>query len=163
MVLCSGTLQSKCSAGNHELKRIKKERRIYLKFMLHELMRQDHFIEQMCFSHFFLFESDKLSVKKTNFTASRKNEDINMWALFPEDFNANNFIQRKNKNEFVYTKIVYFFYISVWWVVTTMLWAFISELRGFISKNVAVPLQPLKIFTDFGFMTLPRWPSSRKT
>lgn len=78
MVLCFGTLQSKRSAGNHELKWIKKERRIYLKFMLHELMRQDHFIEQMCFSHFFLFESDKLSVKKTNFTASRKNEDINM-------------------------------------------------------------------------------------
>lgn len=52
MVLCFGTLQSKRSAGIHEQKRIKKERRIYLKFMLHELMRQDHFIEQMCFSHF---------------------------------------------------------------------------------------------------------------
>lgn len=63
MVLCFGTLQSKRSAGIHEQKRIKKERRIYLKFMLHELMRQDHFIEQMCFSHF-LLESDKLSVKK---------------------------------------------------------------------------------------------------
>lgn len=115
------------------------------------------------FFTFFSFWVWQTFSEKKNFTASRKNEDINMWALFPEDFNANNFIQRKNKNEFVYTKIVYFFYISVWWVVTTMLWAFISELRGFISKNVAVPLQPLKILTDFGFMTLPRWLLSRKT
>lgn len=37
-----------------------------------------------------------------------------------------------------------------------MLWAFISELRGFISKNVAVPLQTVKDFNRFRFHDTPQ-------